>query len=70
MLLPYALVNLISSTWLAFSSGSPGLAPLVFGVVAAHHLSYGYGICKGWLLVASGGWRQRLGQPGAGSPQP
>jgi len=70
MLAPYALANVLSSLWLSLVSGAPQLAPLVAGVVAAHHLAYGYGICKGWLLVASGRWRWRLGQPGDGLPQP
>jgi succinoglycan biosynthesis protein ExoA len=60
---PYALVNLCASTAHAASQGRAALAPLVAAVVASHHFAYGYGICKGWLLVLSGRWRRLLGTP-------
>jgi len=58
---PYIIANLIASVAAARAERSLALAPLVAAVLAAYHFSYGYGIVKGWLLVATGGWRSRLG---------
>jgi GT2 family glycosyltransferase len=61
VLVPYALLALAASAWQARRRGAPELAPLAAFVVASHHFTYGYGICKGWLLVATGRWQKRLG---------
>jgi cellulose synthase/poly-beta-1,6-N-acetylglucosamine synthase-like glycosyltransferase len=63
LLAPYAAVAVLASAWQARQRGAPELAPLAAFVVASHHFTYGYGICKGWLLIAAGRWRQRLGAP-------
>jgi glycosyltransferase involved in cell wall biosynthesis len=63
LLAPYLLLDIISAIAQTVRARRPLLAPLLAFVVASHHFVYGYGICKGWVLVASGGWRRRLGRP-------
>jgi hypothetical protein len=63
LLAPYVLLDVASAIVQTTRVGRPLLAPLLAFVVASHHVVYGYGICKGWLLVASRRWRHRLGQP-------
>jgi glycosyltransferase involved in cell wall biosynthesis len=62
LLFPYVVIDLGAAAWQAWHRRVLVLAPLSAFVVASHHVSYGYGICKGWLLVASGRWRDRLGK--------
>ncbi len=61
IVLPYVLANLTASLQAAWSQRRWRLAPLIAVVLASYHFSYGWGITKGWALVASGGWRRRLG---------
>jgi glycosyltransferase involved in cell wall biosynthesis len=61
LLAPYALASLASAALQTWSARMLVLAPLLSVIVFGHHLTYGYGICKGWLLVATGGYRRRLG---------
>ncbi|HXU68703.1 MAG TPA: glycosyltransferase family 2 protein [Polyangia bacterium] len=58
---PYVAADLAVSTRKARAAGASWLAPLVAAVTAGYHFSYGYGVTKGWILVATGAWRRRLG---------
>ena len=61
IVLPYAAANALCSLRAAREHGALALAPRIAAVLAGYHVSWGYGIVKGWLLVASGGWRDRIG---------
>jgi glycosyltransferase involved in cell wall biosynthesis len=61
VLIPYLAANLFASVALALRSRRPHYAPLLAAILASYHFAYGYGIAKGWLLVATGAWRSRLG---------
>jgi glycosyltransferase involved in cell wall biosynthesis len=56
-LVTYALVDL----GVSISLGQPRLIPLTAFVFFSYHFVYGFGVTKGWALVASGGWRAHLG---------
>jgi glycosyltransferase involved in cell wall biosynthesis len=58
---PYALANLAASLHTAHRGRALALAPLIAAVLASYHFSYGYGIVRGWWLVATGAWRERIG---------
>jgi glycosyltransferase involved in cell wall biosynthesis len=62
-LLSYALIDLGVSLWLGRSQ--PRLIPLLAFIFFSYHFIYGYGVMKGWTLVASGGWRKHLGDSSA-----
>jgi hypothetical protein len=59
LLLPYALANAIAS--LERAGRRIALAAPIALVLFSFHFSYGYGVTKGWLLVALGAWRRHLG---------
>jgi glycosyltransferase involved in cell wall biosynthesis len=59
---PYVLANLVASVARA-GRRLALFAPIAF-VLFSFHVSYGYGVAKGWLLVALGAWRKHLGAPG------
>ncbi len=59
---PYAMANLLFSCATALRLRRWALAPVLAFVTFSNHFVYGYGITKGWLLVATGGWRRRLGK--------
>ena len=61
VLAPYFAVNGAVATVLAQRRRRLALAPLIAFVLASYHFTYGFGIAKGWLLVATGAWRRRLG---------
>ena len=61
LLLPYLSVSLLISVEQARLHARPMLAPVVAFTLFAQHFVYGYGIVFGWLLVATGRWRRRLG---------
>ena len=63
-LLPYALACAIAAVGIARRERSAALLFLLPLVFAGYHFAYGFGIVRGWLLVATGGWRSRLGVPG------
>jgi GT2 family glycosyltransferase len=58
---PYALCNLAAATLAAWRAHRLRLAPLVAGVLWWWHLAYGFGVARGWWLVATGGWHRHLG---------
>jgi len=60
-LLPYALMNLFFSCLVGLRHPGLFLTPLIAFVLFTYHFTYGYGITKGWLLVATGAWRKHLG---------
>lgn len=60
-LLPYLAADLLVALHKARAQGRLALALPIAFITASYHLTYGYGIVKGWLLVASGAWRKRLG---------
>jgi glycosyltransferase involved in cell wall biosynthesis len=64
LLAPYALANGVSALWQARRARMLHLAPLVACIVFGHHFVYGWGICKGWLLVATGEYERHLGGAG------
>jgi glycosyltransferase involved in cell wall biosynthesis len=61
LLLPYLSANLLVSVEQARLHARPALAPVVAVTLFAQHFVYGYGIVLGWLLIATGRWRRRLG---------
>jgi glycosyltransferase involved in cell wall biosynthesis len=61
LIAPYLVTNVAVTAWLA--RRRPSLAPLIASVFASYHFTYGFGVVRGWWLVASGGWRSRLGVP-------
>ncbi len=61
LVMPYTVCNLVAAVAAARAEKQWALAPLVAAVLAGYHFSYGYGIVKGWSLVATGAWRSRLG---------
>jgi glycosyltransferase involved in cell wall biosynthesis len=63
-LAPYVAANLWTSLHKAIQERQLVLAAPIALVTASYHFTYGYGIAKGWLLVASGRWRDRLGHQG------
>ncbi|HEY2746450.1 MAG TPA: glycosyltransferase family 2 protein [Polyangia bacterium] len=58
---PYLLANLAVATRKAIDVADWTLAPAIAAVTAGYHFSYGFGVAKGWALVATGAWRRRLG---------
>lgn len=60
----YLALDLAAAVVQAARRGRPWLAPLLAFTVASHHVVYGYGICKGWALIAAGRWRSRIGREG------
>ena len=60
-LLPYLFANVAVATRKALGAGRWQLAPAIAAVTAGYHFTYGYGVAKGWALVATGAWRRRLG---------
>jgi len=64
LLAPYGLLTVGVATAKAVGARRSALAPLVAGALVSHHFCYGWGICKGWWLVATGQWRARMcGRP-------
>lgn len=61
LLAPYALANLGSTIVQTARARMLPLAPLLAFIVFGHHFFYGFGICRGWLLVATGRYRRHLG---------
>jgi glycosyltransferase involved in cell wall biosynthesis len=58
---PYAVVNVVASAIGAWRAQRLRLWPLVALSLWVWHFVYGFGIVRGWVLVASGGWRRHLG---------
>jgi glycosyltransferase involved in cell wall biosynthesis len=58
---PYAVANVVASVVAAARARSLALAPLVAVALWVWHFVYGFGVVRGWLLVATGGWRRHLG---------
>jgi glycosyltransferase involved in cell wall biosynthesis len=58
---PYVLADAGVAVTKARAAGKWWLAAPIAAVTAGYHFSYGYGVTKGWLLVATGVWRRRLG---------
>ena len=65
LLSPSALCNLGAATAAAWRARRLELTPLVAAVLWWWHLVYGFGVARGWWLVATGGWRRHLGAPAA-----
>jgi glycosyltransferase involved in cell wall biosynthesis len=60
---PYLLVNAAASLIAAARARRLRLAPLVGVVLWTWHLVYGFGVARGWWLVATGRWCARLPAP-------
>ena len=60
-LAPYAAADALVALGKSIAERRLIAAVPVALITASYHFTYGYGIAKGWLLVATGGWRQRLG---------
>jgi succinoglycan biosynthesis protein ExoA len=60
-LAPYLLALTVVSLQKALEHKRLALAAPIAFITASYHFTYGYGIAKGWLLVATGAWRDRLG---------
>jgi glycosyltransferase involved in cell wall biosynthesis len=60
---PYALALGAISIAKARAAGRVAWAARIALATFGFHFIYGYGIAKGWLLVATGGWRAQLGVP-------
>jgi hypothetical protein len=58
---PYVIADVAVATRKAIDAADWRLAPAIAAVTAGYHFSYGYGVTKGWALVATGAWRRRLG---------
>jgi glycosyltransferase involved in cell wall biosynthesis len=63
ILAPYLAANLLSSIWRAAASSRLSWVGAIAFVTASVHFTYGYGVAKGWWLVANGRWRTHLGDP-------
>ena len=68
-LLPYVIADVVVAARKAAGNADWRLAPAIAAVTAGYHLSYGYGVTKGWLLVATGAWRRHLGDRAAALPE-
>jgi succinoglycan biosynthesis protein ExoA len=61
LLAPYVAACVGAAVWSATARRRFALWPLVAVGLASYHFTYGCGIAYGWLLVATGRWRARLG---------
>lgn len=60
-LAPYVVADALVALGKSLEERRPTLALPLALITASYHFTYGYGIAKGWLLVATGAWRKRLG---------